>query len=213
MAEGRALIDPQRASQSPVGVASGDTVYLCAADGRGNIVSMIQSLREPFGSGVMVPEVGIMLNDRAKDFGLADGGLNQIAPGKRPRHTLTPAMALKDGKPSFAYGTAGGDGQPFTMIQLSCNLMAFGMDPQEALDAPRWTIEPAAAGPSRAALRLEGRFSQEAAETLRAMGHSVGMLEDFSDECGRAAIVQIDYERGILLGGAEPRSDGVALAC
>ncbi len=212
LAEGRATIDPKLASRPMVGATAGDTIYLCAADRDGNMVSLIQSLREPFGSGVMVPEVGIMLNDRARDYGLADGDPNQIAPGKRPRHSLTPAMALKDGKPAFAYGTSGGDGQPYTVLQLHCNLLAFGMDPQTALDAPRWTIEPAAAGPAVGSIAFEGRVSPETIEGLQGMGHSVRTIDDFSDDCGRASVVQIDHERGVLLGGADPRSDGVALA-
>ncbi len=212
LTEGRSLVDPRRAAQAPAGAPSGDTVYLCAADRDGNMVSMNQSLREPFGSGVMVPGVGIMLNDRAKDFGIADGDPNQIAPGKRPRHSLTPALALRDGRPAFAYGTSGGDGQPYTVLQLHCNLLAFGMDPQAALDAPRWTIEPAAAGPARGGIRFESRISHATLDGLAAMGHDVAPIEEFSDDCGRAAVVQIDAERGILLGAADPRSDGVALA-
>jgi gamma-glutamyltranspeptidase/glutathione hydrolase len=85
------------------------------------------------------------------------------------------------------------------------------MDPQEALDAPRWTIEPAAGGPG-GAIVFEERVSRETLEGLEAMGHTVRTTDAFSDDCGRASIVQIDYERGILLGGGEPRSDGVALA-
>jgi gamma-glutamyltranspeptidase/glutathione hydrolase len=209
---GRASIDPTRASRPAVGATAGDTIYLCAADRDGTMVSLIQSLREPFGSGLMVPGVGIMLNDRAKDFGIADGDPNQIAPGKRPRHSLTPAMALKNGKPAFAYGTSGGDGQPYTVLQLHTNLLAFGMDPQEALDAPRWTIDPAPAGPAKGSIAFEDRVSQETLDGLAALGHPVKTVEGFSDDCGRASVVQIDYERGILLGGADPRSDGAALA-
>jgi len=212
IAAGRATIDAARASRPAVGATAGDTIYLSAADRNGTMVSLIQSLREPFGSGVVVPGVGIALNNRAKDFGLADGDPNQIAPGKRCRHSLTPAMALKNGKPAFAYGTSGGDGQPYTVLQLHSNLLAFGMDPQEAQDAPRWTIEPAAAGPSVGAIRFEGRVSRETLVGLEAMGHQVGAIDDWSDDCGRASIVQIDEERGILLGGGDPRSDGVALA-
>lgn len=211
-AEGRAQLQEDRATAPAVGVRAGDTVYLCAADRDGTAVSMIQSLRQSWGSGLMVPEVGVVLNDRGRDFGLAEGDPNQIAPRKRPRHTLSPAMALRDGKPAFVYGTRGGDGQPFTMIQLGCNIMAFGMDPQEALDAPRWSVEPQAAGPSNGDLALEGRFAADVRVELQSMGHPIVELEDFDFNCGTSCIVQIDRDRGIFLGGADPRGDGVALA-
>ncbi len=213
--EGRAQLRFDRATAPAAGVAAGDTVYLCAADRDGNAVSMIQSLRRPFGSGVMVPETGIMLNDRARDFGMADDDPNHLAPGKRPRHTLSPAMALREGRPVFVYGTRGGDSQPFTVLQLGCNLLAFGMDPQEALDAPRWTVDPPAAGPSDARLSLEARFPAQTRAELEAVGHPIQLLEDFDDRadgCGTACVVQIDQERGVFLAGADPRGDGVALA-
>lgn len=211
-AAGRAQLQLDRATAPAVGVGAGDTVYLCAADRDGNAVSMIQSLRQGFGSGLMVPEAGIMLNDRGRDFGIEDGDPNQIAPGKRPRHTLSPAMALRHGRPAYVYGTRGGDGQPFTMLQLGCNLLKFGMDPQEALDAPRWSVEPQAAGPADGKLALESRFSAETRARLESMGHPVVPADDFDFALGTACIVQIDRERGVFLAGADPRGDGVALA-
>jgi len=192
--------------------AAGDTVYLCAADGEGMVVSMIQSLREGFGSGLMVPGTGIVLNNRGRDFSLADGDPNQIAPGKRPRHTLSPALVMKDGKPFAAYGTRGGDGQPFTMLQLHCNLLAFGMEPQKALEAPRWTVEPAAQGPREGATALEARFPAETAHELAALGHRTQTIRDFDPNCGVASMVQFDAAQGVWLGGADPRGAGSALA-
>ena len=211
-ARGREQLQMDRASRPAAGVRAGDTVYLCAADRDGMAVSMIQSLRQPWGSALMVPEVGVVLNDRGRDFGLADGDPNQIAPGKRPRHTLSPGMALRDGRPAYVYGTRGGDGQPFTMLQLGCNLMRFGMDPQEALDAPRWSVEPQAAGPANGDLALEGRFRAEVRVELQAMGHPIVELDDFDFNLGTSCIVEIDRERGVFLGGADPRGDGIALA-
>ncbi len=174
---------------------------------------MIQSLRQGWGSGLMVPGLGIMLNDRGRDFGLEDGDPNQIAPGKRPRHTLSPSLVAQDGAPLFAYGTRGGDGQPFTLLQLVSNLLIHGMDPQDALDAPRWSLEPLDGEPAASELALEARFPVATQAELRAMGHGVTVIEDYDLVCGTANIVQIDRERGILLGGADPRGDGVALAC
>src|SRR5206468_9768935 len=100
----------ERAVGSPGGAGGSDTVYVAGADRDGNVVSLIQSLRKGCGSGVVVPGTGILLNNRGRDFDLE--GLNQIEPGKRSRHTLTPALATRDGRPAFAYGTAGGDVQP-----------------------------------------------------------------------------------------------------
>lgn len=211
-AEGRAQLSMERASAPAAPLSAGDTVYLCAGDRDGNLISMIHSHRQTFGSGVMVPGLGVLLNDRARDFGLDDGDVNQIAPHKRPRHTLSPSLVMRDGKPACAYGTRGGDGQPFTTLQLACNLMAFGMGPQEAIDAPRWSVEPLAAGPIRGQLEVEGRFAPEVREQLAAMGHPVLVAEDFEDGFGTAGIVQFDHERGVLLAGADARGDGVALA-
>lgn len=208
----RQRLDPTRASPRPAPARAGDTVYLCAADRDGNAVSMIQSLRQGFGSGLMVPELGVMLNNRARDFGLADGDPNQIAPGKRPRHTLSPGMALRDGQPAVVYGTRGGDTQPFTMLQLSTNVLAFGMDPQEALDLPRWSVEPAPRGPGYGKLALESRFPTETVAGIQALGHETVLIDAFDDVCGTASMIQIDAARGIFLAGADPRGDGLALA-
>jgi gamma-glutamyltranspeptidase / glutathione hydrolase len=214
-AEGRAQLRIDRATAPVAGARSGDTVYLCAADREGNAVSMIQSLRQAFGSGLMVPGLGVMLNDRARDFGMDDDDPNRIAPGKRPRHTLSPAMALRDGKPTFVYGTRGGDSQPFTMLQVGYGLMGFHMDPQEAIDAPRWSIDPPGAAPGDGRLSIESRFSADTLSELEAMGHPIELLADFDDRmngCGTASVIQIDHERGVFLAGADPRGDGVALA-
>jgi gamma-glutamyltranspeptidase/glutathione hydrolase len=193
-----------------------DTVYVAAADREGNVVSLIQSLRKSFGSGVVVPGTGILLNDRGRDFGLEDGDPNQIAPGKRSRHTLTPALATRSGRPAFAYGTAGGDVQPFTMLQLSCDLLLFGMGPQEAVDAPRWTVIPAEPGPAaEAKLGLEGRFAAVIHKELEALGYTIEVEPDFEDRANLGSVasaIQIDQDRGVFLAGADPRADGIALA-
>ncbi|MPZ14842.1 MAG: gamma-glutamyltransferase [Chloroflexi bacterium] len=214
LARKRERISFDRAGGAPT-AAGGDTVFIAAADREGNAVSLIQSLRKQFGSGLVVPGTGIVLNDRARDFGIEAGDPNQIAPGKRPRHTLSPALALRGGRPAVAYGTAGGDVQTFTMLQLSCNLLAFGMGPQEAVDAPRWTAIPPEPGPARARVGLEGRFPAGVIQELESMGYHVTLLPAFEVEpnVGSVAnIVQIDNDRGVYLAGADPRADGVALA-
>lgn len=211
----RAAISHEHAWGPPPSGGNADTVYVAAADREGNVVSLIQSLRKPFGSGVVVPGTGILLNNRGRDFGLDDGDPNQIAPGKRSRHTLTPALAIRNGRPAFAYGTAGGDVQPYTMLQLSCDLLVFGLGPQEAIDAPRWTAVPSEPGPAGAALGLEGRFTAEARRQLESLGYRVEMEPDFEDRGSYGSVasaIQIDHERGIFLAGADPRADGIALA-
>jgi len=210
-AEGRSRIGMSAAPGRMVPAAAGDTVYLCAADREGTVVSMIQSLRQGFGCGLMVPGLGVVLNNRGRDFALADGDANQIAPGKRPRHTLSPGMVLRDGKAVAAYGTRGGDGQPYTMLQLGCNLLAFGMDPQAALDAPRWSVEPAQKGPRAGKVTLEGRFSQETVAGLAALGHETAAIDDFDASCGVASMIQFDGKRRTWLGGSDPRGSGLAL--
>lgn len=209
VAQGRARVG----SATPLApAAAGDTVYLCAADRQGMVVSMIQSLREGFGSGLMVPELGVILSNRGRDFSLDDGDPNQIAPRKRPRHTLSPALVLKDGHPVAAYGTRGGDVQPFTMVQLGCNLLAYGLSPQASVSAPRWTVEPAAKGPQQGEIALEGRFPAGLGDALRGLGHSTAGIADFDPNCGVASMIQFDPVQGVWLGGADPRGEGSALA-
>lgn len=210
----RARISADQAVSPPPSGGSSDTVYVAVADRDGTVVSLIQSLRKPFGSGVVVPGTGILLNDRGRDFGIDDGDPNQIAPGKRSRHTLTPAIATRGGRPAFAYGTAGGDVQPFTMLQLSCNLLVYGIDPQEAVDAPRWTVIPAEPGPP-GTLGLEGRFAPNVRAELAALGYKLEIQPDFDDRANYGSVasaIQIDHERGVYLAGADPRADGIALA-
>ena len=120
---------------------SGDTIYLCVVDKDGNAVSMIQSLFASFGSGRMVPGTGIVLHNRGALFSLDTQHPNVVAPGKRPFHTLSPAMALNaDGSLFAVFGTPGGDGQPQTLVQILNNVLRFEMTPQQAVEAPRWRV-------------------------------------------------------------------------
>jgi gamma-glutamyltranspeptidase / glutathione hydrolase len=216
LAAKRKEIEFERAWGQPPSQGHADTVYVAVADREGNVVSLIQSLRKPFGSGVVVPGTGILMNDRGRDFGIEAGDPNQIAPGKRSRHTLTPAIAVRGGRPAYAYGTAGGDVQPYTMLQLSTNLLIHGMGPQEAVDAPRWTVVPAEPGPAEGAkLGLEDRFNASTYSELEALGYTLQLLPAFEDRANLgsvAAAIQIDHERGVFLAGADPRADGIALA-
>jgi gamma-glutamyltranspeptidase/glutathione hydrolase len=181
-------------------IGRGDTVYLTAADADGNVISLIQSLYETFGSGIVVGDTGIVLHNRGNLFTLAAGHPNQIAPGKRPFHTLIPAMVMKDGVPWLSFGVMGGDMQAQGHAQVLANLIDFGMNIQEAGEAPRFRD-------SGSGLALESPFSADARAGLTARGHeliqSVGVWGGFQG-------ILIDPKTHVLQAGSDPRKDGMA---
>ena len=122
----------------PVDLNCGGTVYLCTADSEGNMVSLIQSHFNNFGSKLSVPGTGILLNNRGKNFSLDPEHDNCLAPGKKPYHTIIPGFLMKDGEPVGPFGVMGAFMQPQGQVQVVNNLVDFGLNPQEALDAPRW---------------------------------------------------------------------------
>ena len=190
----------------------GDTIYLCAADRDGNVVSLIQSLYAAFGSGVHVPGTGVTLHNRGFGFNLIEGHPNALAPGKRPMHTLMPGMALRGGQPWLAFGTRGADGQPQTGLQLLNGLLDFELDLQSAIEAPRWAHGAPGGRYPASALVLEGRFSASVAEDLAARGHEVMLADAVDQVMGTAQTIQVDQARGCYIGASDPRGDGVALA-
>jgi gamma-glutamyltranspeptidase / glutathione hydrolase len=214
-AERRKAIDPNRAAASyaPVSFgtrsppaehppeARGDTVYLTVADNAGNVISLIQSLFENFGSGIVAGETGIVLHNRGTLFSLAPDHPNVLAPGKRPFHTLVPAMVLKDKRPWLSFGVMGGDMQPQGHVQVLLNLIDFGMNIQEAGEAPRFRH-------GAAGLALESAISAEARQGLEQRGHrvirGVGVFGGFQG-------ILIDPRSGVLMGGSDPRKDGLAI--
>ena len=148
-----ARIDMQRAARSvepgDPALRRGDTTYLVTADDSGMMVSLIQSNYTGFGSGYVVPELGFGLQDRGALFSLEPGHPNVLAPGKRPFHTIIPAFVARDGKPLMAFGVMGGDMQPQGHAQIIVNLLDFGMNLQEAGDAPRFYHTELASPPAR----------------------------------------------------------------
>jgi len=197
----RALIDPGRAAERvdpgrPFD--SGETIYLTVADRQGNMVSFINSVFEYFGSGVVVPGTGFVLQNRGAGFTLADGHPNQIAPGKRPFHTLIPGFVTKDGEPFLSFGVMGGSMQPQGHAQLLLNLLVFGMDLQEAVDAPRVRHM----GGTR--IVLEAPISDEVRRVLEEMGHTISDGGSFG---GAQAILRL--ARG-WAAASDPRKDGMA---
>ena len=181
--------------------AHGDTIYLTAVDGQGNVVSLIQSLYETFGSGIVAGETGIALHNRGSLFTLEAGHPNQVAPGKRPFHTLIPAMVMKDGRPWLSFGVMGGDMQPQGHVQVLLNLIDFGMNIQEAGEAARFRHT------------QNGIFLESA---IAGRGDIISALTAWAADAARrrsAAIQGIirDPLTGILMGGSDPRKDGLAI--
>ncbi len=185
----------------PEGRDHGDTIYLTAADGEGNVVSLIQSVYEYFGAGIVAGDTGIVLHDRGAGFRLDEGHPDRIAPGKRPMHTLVPAMVLKDGRPWLAFGVMGGDMQPQGHVQVLANLIDFGMNVQEAGEAPRFRH-------LGQGVALESAFTAAAREGLTSRGHTV--IERRGAFGGFQGIL-IDPATGVLMAGSDPRKDGLAI--
>jgi gamma-glutamyltranspeptidase/glutathione hydrolase len=158
----------------------------------------------------MAPGTGILLQNRGSFFSLDDQHVNVLAPGKRTFHTIIPAMALKDGKPVMAFGTMGGEGQPQTQAALVTRILDFGLNVQEAIEAPRWLYGRTWGQDSRT-LKLEGRIPDGIAYELQRRGHDVEMMQDWSGTMGHAQAIWIDRDHGVLHGGADPRGDGLAI--
>jgi len=186
------------AEDPPVG--KGDTVYLTAADSQGNVISLIQSIFEIFGSGIVAGNTGIVLQNRGSLFSLTPGHPNLLAPGKRPFHTLIPAMVLKDGRPWFSFGVMGGDMQAQGHVQVLANLIDFGMNVQEAGEAPRFRHTPDG-------VALESAISPEARFGLSTRGHR--LIESIGQFGGFQGIL-IDPVTHVMKAGSDPRKDGMA---
>ena len=188
----------------------GDTVYLCAADGDGLVVSMIQSIYHDFGAAIMGGDTGVVLQNRGSFFSLDENHPNCLEAGKRTFHTIIPAMMLKDGKPVLAYGTMGGEGQPQTQAAMVTRLVDFGFDVQQAIEAPRWLMG-RTWGMESHDLWLESRISDETARELRLRGQPVRMVGQWDGMLGHAQAIRIDHANRLFEGGADPRGDGAAM--
>jgi gamma-glutamyltranspeptidase/glutathione hydrolase len=201
--ERRRLIDPARAaeSQAPGIIEQGDTVYLSVVDKDRNAVSFINSLFWGFGSSIVAGDTGIFLQNRGSLFALSTDHPNSVAPRKRPFHTLIPAMVLKGGRPCFSFGVMGGDMQPQGHAQVLVNLVDFGMNVQEAGEAPRFCH-------SADGVALESAIKEGVRLALAEKGHDViNAIDRFGGYQG----IWIDPESGVLMGGSDPRKDGCAM--
>ncbi|MDD5233249.1 MAG: gamma-glutamyltransferase [Syntrophales bacterium] len=201
---------PEDKERRPRPGASGDTCYMCAVDGEGLCVSMIQSVYFEFGSAFMPPGTGILLQNRGSFFKLDPDDVNFLEPRKRPFHTIIPAMALKDGKPALLFGTMGGEGQPQTQAAMLTRLVDFGFNVQEAIEAPRW-LYGRTWGEESSSLKVESRVRDGILTDLQRRGHDVQILEHFSQKMGHAQAIRIDRASNTLHGGADPRGEGIAL--
>ncbi len=207
----RIAMDRAAPAPLPSGIERGDTIACVTADAAGNCVSLIQSIYHEWGSGVVAGETGVVLQNRGAGFTLDAAHANVLAPGKRPFHTLTPFMYLRDGKPLLVAGTMGGEGQPQTLVAVTTRVVDLGLDVQSAVEAPRW-VHGRTWGASTRALSIEGRFGAGVAADLTRRGHAVRMLDPWSDTAGHAQAIELE-PGGLLVGGGDPRADGPALGC
>ncbi len=208
----RGKIDVNRAlSDEPDRPGLGDTIYLCVVDRDGLCVSLIQSIFNSFGSGLVAEGTGIVLHNRGASFSLDPTAANRLEPSKQPMHTLIPAMMMQHGTPEVVLGTMGAHGQAQTHIQLLCNLVDFDLEPQAAIESPRWVSGRGVAGDPPHVLYLEEPIGTNVQDRLRAMGHEARMIQPFSSLLGHAHMIRIDRDRGVLMGASDPRSDGAAL--
>ncbi|WP_454683434.1 gamma-glutamyltransferase family protein [Ancylobacter moscoviensis] len=201
-------IDGRTALPWPAPPSAGDTVWLGAIDGSGLAVSFIQSIYFEFGSGIVLPQTGIVWQNRGASFQLRGEGPRLLAPGRKPFHTLNPAMAAFEDGRYMVYGTMGGEGQPQTQAALFSRYALFGEELQAAITAPRWLLG-RTWGAESVTLKLEDRFPPALVAALRAAGHDVEIVPPFDAMMGHAGAI-VRTADGTLEGAGDPRSDGCA---
>jgi gamma-glutamyltranspeptidase/glutathione hydrolase len=202
--ETRAKIRMDRAMPGPEwngGTEHTDTVYLCAVDRDGNAVSFINSLFSSFGTGIMAPESGVLLHNRGTSFRTDPKHPNAIAPHKRPFHTIIPAMLAKNGRAVMPYGVMGGQYQAVGHAHIAHQMLDRHLDPQQAAEAPRSFA-------FRGRLRVESTIAEPIVADLARRGHEIDVMKV---PVGGCQAIWMDYERGVLIAGSEPRKDGLAL--
>lgn len=203
-------IDMRRAQPWPEGIGPGGTAWFGVMDAQGRAVSVIQSLYFEFGSGVVAGDTGILWQNRGCSFSLVQDHVNALRPGKRPFHTLNPAMYLEQGRPVLVYGTMGGEGQPQTQAALVTRAHDFALPLAEVLDSPRWLLG-RTWGESSASLKLERRFDEGVYAELSRRGHKVERVPAYSSLMGHAGMIRRSGP-GSIEAAADPRGDGAALA-
>jgi gamma-glutamyltranspeptidase/glutathione hydrolase len=180
---------------------SGDTVYLSVVDRDGGACSLINSIYQAFGSGILAEDSGVLMQNRGLCFAFEPDHPNSFAPNARPAHTIMPGLATRDGQPAICFGVMGGHYQPMGQTWVLSNAVEYGMDIQEALDFPR-------ACPHLGEVQIEHGVSPAIRKALVALGHKLSEVEA---PLGGGQAIMIDRERGVLIGGSDPRKDGAAL--
>ncbi len=186
-----------------LGTEHRDTVTISVVDKNRNSVSFINTLFWGWGSGITTPKSGIVLTNRGEGFVLEEGHSNCIAPGKRPLHTIIPGMLRRDGRTSMSFGVMGGEYQAMGHMQFLTRHLGYGLDVQEAQDAPRWMVDP-----FTGAVEIENTVPTETVEELRRRGHDIAVA---NHPIGGSQAIRIDWENGVLIGGSDPRKDGCAI--
>ncbi|MBK9178144.1 MAG: gamma-glutamyltransferase [Acidimicrobiales bacterium] len=216
LAPRRAAVDPARAGPGPAPTAAGDTTYLCAVDGAGTAVSLIQSNASGFGCHVAIGDTGVLLHDRGIGFSLEPGHPAEYGPGRRPPHTLAPALVTgPDGGLRLVIGTMGGDSQPQILLQLIARVLVARQSPARAVTAGRWVLAGTGSDgfdtwlrPDRVRVRVEANAPPSWAGELERLGHTVERLPAFDSRVGHAQL--IDAGGASLAGAADPRSGAAA---
>ncbi|GAC1708310.1 MAG: gamma-glutamyltransferase [Flavisolibacter sp.] len=211
------LINPNKASfgftsGNPL-LSNGETVYLTVADQQGNMISLIQSNFSAFGSMLVPQGLGFVLQNRGSFFSLESGANNSYAPHKRPFHTIIPAFVTREGMPYMSFGVMGGGYQPIGQVEILMNMIDFGMNIQEAGDAPRifpmGTSEPTGAKKGIEMMSMETGFSFETIRTLENMGHSL-IVHGIPGSFGGYQCIKYDPSKKVYYGASDPRKDGMA---
>ena len=206
-----ALIDPRVASRRPIPTSPGDTTYLCTADRSGYAVSLIQSNASGFGSWIVEPTTGINLHNRGLGFSLERGHPAELGPGRRPPHTLLPALARRDGRLAAVLGTMGGDGQPQIVAQIAARLFGHGDSPAGAVAAPRWVLRGPATGfdtwtaPTPPTVLIEEGAPAAWITGLTSRDHDVAVAPAFDSSFGHAHVIVAEPD-GTFASAADPRS-------
>lgn len=206
-----AEIDPQQASPRRVAGDAGDTTYLCTADRSGLAVSLIQSNASGFGSWIVEPTTGINLHNRGLGFSLEPGHPAEVGPGRRPPHTLLPAMAVRDGRLAAVFGTMGGDAQPQIAAQVAARLLKHGQSPAEAIASARWTLRGPATGfdtwtaPTPPTVAVEGGAPASWSDGLARRGHTIAPAPAFDSSFGHAHAIVVE-PAGSFSAAADPRA-------
>ena len=206
----RTAFDPDKAQRYEPGEVDGDTTGFVVADGRGNVLSVIQSLYKAFGSGVVAPGTGVVLQNRGAYFNTDPKHPNCFGPRKQPFHTLIACIVTRGDQPVLGLSNMGGDGQAMFHTQILTNALDFGMEIQEAIERPRFFMGRLTPAEAADLVRLESRVPAAVRDELQRRGHNIQAVSDWFSREGHAHAVAV-LKDGVLRGGADPRGDGAAV--